>query len=133
MRVIIGPLMLASFVTHVLFGCCLHHVHGSEGDARKTVAETTSDCGCDHQDHPGQDSHERQRQHDNCQGFQCVFTRLEAESVGESWAGTTLVTILGDGREPNLFSDDKNRAARPRHGVSRLAVGLNLLYQRFLL
>ena len=132
-RVIIGPLMLASFVMHILFGCCLHQICGSEWDARTTVAENASDCGLHHNDHSGQDSGEHQCPDDNCRGCQCVFTRAETESGCESWADTALAAIPAYGCEANLSSDGRNRAVRSRHGVLTSTVGVYLLHQRFLL
>ena len=132
-RVIIGPLMLASFILHVLSGCCFQHAHGSEWHAWTTVAEPASDCGCHHQDHSGQDSDSHQCPHDSCQGCQCVFTRAETESSGQSWADAALAAIPADGCNPDLSSDDRNRVARSRHGVSLSGVRLHLLQQRFLL
>ena len=133
MRVTIGPLMLASFFVHVLFGCCLHHMDGSECDAATTVAATASDCGHHHQDQPGQNSDERRCPHDSCRGCECVFTRVETESDGQSWAGASLAALLAEGCKLNLPSGDGNLTIRSRHGASPVTVGLHLLHQRFLL
>ena len=133
MRVIVVPLMLASFVMHILFGCCLQRVCGSEWDARTTVAENASDCGLHHGDHSGQDSGEHQCPDDNCRGCQCAFTRAETATGCQSWAGITLAAILADGCVPNLSSDGRNCAVRSRHGFLTSTVGVYLLHQRFLL
>lgn len=132
-RVTIGPLMFASFLAHVVFGCCLHHIDGSQRDAATTVAETASDCGHHHQDRPGQNSDEHRCPRDNCRGCECVFARAETESGGQSWAAAFLAAPLDEGCNPDLASGDRNRAVRSQYGGPLVTVGLHLLHQRFLL
>jgi hypothetical protein len=132
-RAIVRPMILTSFVVHVLFGCCLHHTHGHEQHAPAVVAETVSDCACHQHSRPCQDSAEHQCPADDCKGDRCVFTRAETESAGQSPGEAALAAILDDGCRVDSSFDDRNRTAGPEHDFPLLAVRLHLLNQRFLL
>lgn len=127
---IIDRLILAAFLFHVVFGCCLHHEHGSAYGAAPASVEPRPCCG-DHRLPQPTHSEPTEPKHHGCTADQCVFDKVESVSVAEL-SGTADGVISGSA------SIDLARSETTTGDIQRLQfcgrpVRLHLINQAFLL
>ena len=89
MRRSFDQLVFASFLGHVVFGCCCHHVDAAPGGESPKV-ETSCPCRS-HSETPDQPADKQPCERHGCDHQRCVFTRAESVdglglSVDLSWA-----------------------------------------------
>lgn len=113
MQHFVHKLVVVSFFAHMAIGCCSHHAHGSSD-----VAVAPSSCTHNHSSSthdPAEPLHDGPVGHDECEGTQCEFVRIESVSPAGTLAAWDYVAIT-----PSLPNDAVQTAAglvnpRPTH------------------
>lgn len=117
MRELSRYLTLGALVTHLLLGCCWHHVHNGPATSELACAAQTADHedhDCDHEQ-PSGPSHQG---HETCREARCVFVRAVNERFLQSllsW-GQALVLpspLFDSAAESSLRCDAAPTAAPP--------------------
>jgi hypothetical protein len=129
MRRTIHCLVLTSFAIHVVFGCCLHHVHAAAFGAEVVVADTACPCG-HHEGEPSQPEQSTPPCSD-CDGDHCVFARASATDAPELAADPGVVAFVRVG--PILLDLGRAEAVDSPLGYFGPPVRLHLLKQLLLL
>ena len=129
MRRTLHRLVLTSFAMHMVFGCCLHHVHAAALGAESVIAETP--CPCEHHEgESGQPAPSRTPCR-GCDGDRCVFTRATTSDAPEVSADPNGVASIRD--LPTLLDLGRTEATDLPRGRVATPVRLHLLKQVLLL
>ena len=130
MRRFADRLVLASFLVHLVFGCCIHHARVMSASAHSVGVETS--CPCQHHEQEPGGQHEQPQHHDHeCDGQTCVFTRAKTVDAPGPSTDRNFVALTGD--LPELLQLCRGDAAESGCRDVGTSVALHLLNQAFLL
>jgi hypothetical protein len=135
MRRVLVAVTNLMFVAHILFGCCLHHAHGDEGER----AAAREECGhhhcchhatpatgdADHSEHNAPaDDHEPTTpcEHGRCSFVKCDTQRVDVSPALAFWTPLATVDVLAPSYDPTLAADVLSVA------VTRADCPLHVLY-----
>jgi len=84
--------IVLAVTVHMVFGCCLHHAHGSQPADSPSVQNS---CDCGHHGHEGGgEPCDHQSGDQGCDDGQCVFTLPESGSASQVTIGMNCLPVF---------------------------------------